>query len=86
MTFRLVCINRDPRQHFDGDLALVLQILGEVDGRHAAAPYFPLDLVAVGEGGHEPSGDLIHEQLRWGTTPALGSPALRGRARPSTAS
>ncbi len=47
-------------QHLDGDLALVLQVLGEIHGRHAAFAEVAFDLVAVGEGGREPGGDLGH--------------------------
>jgi hypothetical protein len=38
----------------------VPQVLGEVDGRHAAFAEVALDPVAVGEGGREPGGDLAH--------------------------
>ena len=41
-------------QHLDGHLAIVLDIVGEVDGGHAARAEFPLDAVAVGKGGAEP--------------------------------
>lgn len=40
-------------QHLDGDLALVLEVLGEVDGGHASLPELTLDAVSVGEGGGE---------------------------------
>ena len=45
-------------QHLDGDLAVVLQVLGEVDRGHAARANLPLDGVAVGEGGGE-AGELV---------------------------
>ncbi len=51
-------------QHFHGHLALVLQVLGEVDRRHTAGAEFPLDFVAVGEGGREAGVDLGHGWLR----------------------
>ncbi len=38
-------------QHLERDLAVVLQVLGEVDSGHAAVAKLPLDGVAVGEGG-----------------------------------
>ena len=41
-------------------LAMVLEILGQVYGRHATSAKRALDLVAVGEGGGEPGGDLGH--------------------------
>ncbi len=43
-------------QHLERDLAVVPKIVREVHGRHAAAPEFPLDSVAVGEGGREAGG------------------------------
>ena len=36
-------------QDLDGDLSLVLQVLGEIHGRHAARAKLPLDAVAIGE-------------------------------------
>ena len=42
------------------DLAVVLQIVGEADVRHATFAQVAFDLVAVGEGGREPGGDLGH--------------------------
>ncbi len=40
-------------QYLDRHLALVLEVLGEVDGGRPAAAEFALDGVAVGEGGFE---------------------------------
>ena len=37
-------------QHLDRDLAIVLQVLGEIDRRHAALAELALDAVAIGEG------------------------------------
>jgi hypothetical protein len=37
-------------QHLERNLAVVPQILGQIDGGHAALAQFPLDPVAVGEG------------------------------------
>ena len=48
-------------QDFDGDFALVLQVLSEVDGRHASFAEVALDFVAIGEGGREAGGDLGHQ-------------------------
>ncbi len=50
--------------HLHRHLAFVLQVLGEVDGGHAARTEFPLDFVAVGEGGREAGADLGHGGLR----------------------
>ena len=36
-------------QHLEGDRAIVPEVLGEVDGRHAPAPELPLDRVALRE-------------------------------------
>ncbi len=38
-------------QHLDGDLAVVLDVVREVDGGHAAGAEFALDAIAVREGG-----------------------------------
>ena len=43
-------------QHLDGDLAAVLEVLGEVDGGHATGAEFALDPVAVGECVHKARG------------------------------
>ena len=40
-------------QHLDGDLAIVLQIVGQVDGGHATRAELALDAVAVAQGGRE---------------------------------
>ena len=37
-------------QHLDRDLAVVLEVLGEVDGGHAALAELALEAVAVGTG------------------------------------
>ena len=37
-------------EDLEGDLAVVLQVVGAVDGGHAAAAELALDRVAVGEG------------------------------------
>ena len=37
-------------EDFDGDLAVVLQILSKIDDRHPPASQLPLDREAVGEG------------------------------------
>ena len=41
-------------QHLHRDLAVVLQVLGEVDRRHPAPAHLPLDAIAVGEHGLNP--------------------------------
>jgi len=47
-------------QDLHRDLAVVLEVLGEVDGGHAAGPELVLDGVAVGEGGFETVEELRH--------------------------
>ena len=41
-------------QDLHGDFSAVLEILGLVDRGHAALSQFPLDAVAIGEGGLKP--------------------------------
>ena len=60
-------------QHLDRHLAVVLQVLGEVDGGHAALAELALDAVAVGEGRLQSGYRLGHRGLwmwwvggRWG--------------------
>ena len=36
-------------EHLEGDEAVVLEVAGEEDGRHPAAPEFPLDRVAAAQ-------------------------------------
>ncbi len=43
-------------EHLDRDLAIVLEVRGEVDGGHAAGAQLPLDSVAVGERGTQSIG------------------------------
>jgi hypothetical protein len=43
-------------EHLEGDLAVVLQVVGQVNGCHAAVAEFALDTVAVGEGRSETGG------------------------------
>ncbi len=45
-------------------LALVREIVGEVDGGHAASTEFTLDGVAVGEGGGEALRNVCHVARR----------------------
>ena len=51
-------------QDFHRHLAVVLEILGQVDIRHSAFAKVALDPVAVGEGRREPDGDLGHGDQR----------------------
>ena len=56
-------------QDLDRDLAVVLEVLREIDSRHAALTELLLDLVAAVEGGVEALGHVRHECV----------PALRDR-------
>ena len=47
-------------QHLDRDLALVLEVLGEVHGRHATFTESALDPVAVGESRGESGGHVAY--------------------------
>ena len=46
-------------QDLDRDLAAVLQVLGEVDGGHAALAELALDAVAVDDGRRQPASALL---------------------------
>ncbi len=47
-------------EDLDRDLAVVLDVVGEIDGCHAAFTQMPLDPVAVGEGCGEFPRDCRH--------------------------
>ena len=47
-------------QHLDRDVAVVPEVVREVDGGHAARAELALDAVAVGEGDGEPVEDVGH--------------------------
>ncbi len=54
-------------EHLDGDPAVVPEVLGEVDGGHAALAELPLDAVAVGEDALQAGHRLGHSRgLGWG--------------------
>src|SRR5207244_4938780 len=54
-------------EHLERDRPLVLEIEGEIDDGHAAAPELALEHVAVPEGvGQQRRGDFGHEGARWG--------------------
>ncbi len=44
----------------DGDLAVVPQVLGEVDSRHAALAELALEAIAFGQRGGEAGAGLVH--------------------------
>ena len=45
-------------EHLDGDLAPVLEVLGQVDDRHPSRAELALEVVAVGKGGPKPREDV----------------------------
>ena len=47
-------------QDLDGDLSVVLQILGKEDGGHAAFAEFAFDAIAVGESELQAGEDTAH--------------------------
>ena len=47
-------------QHLEGDLALVLEVIGQIDRRHAALTEFTLDGVAAFEGCVQTSDGIGH--------------------------
>jgi hypothetical protein len=47
-------------EHLDGDLAVVLAVVGEIYGGHPALPELALDLVAVGQGGLQATEETGH--------------------------
>ena len=50
-------------QDLEGDGAVVLEVLGQIDRGHPAAAEFALDRVAAGEGGLQAREDLVHLEL-----------------------
>ena len=53
------------RQHLDGDLTAVLDILREVDGGHAATAELAVDAVPVGERATKTVEEVGHELGVW---------------------
>jgi hypothetical protein len=52
-------------ENFHGDVAVVLEIAREVDGRHPAAPDFALDAIAIAHSGGKCRGqDCISALIR----------------------
>ena len=62
-------------QHLERHLAPVPEVLGEVHRGHAAGADFPLDAVAVGEGGGEAGESLAHGVRAPSRSPTLASSA-----------
>jgi hypothetical protein len=71
-------------EDLDGDPAIVLEILGEVDRGHPALPELALDPIAASQRGDEPAGRGIHRQNMqpnrdWGQSAVIPIP-LASRA------
>ena len=71
-------------EDLDRDLAVVLEVLGEVDRRHAAGAELALDAVAVGQSSGEPGRGIGHSVSsscrigdRWGAIKTTRKPASR---------
>ena len=47
-------------EDLDRDLAIVLEVFGQIHGGHAALPERALDAVAVGQGGDQAVGSTRH--------------------------
>src|SRR5437763_13478905 len=47
-------------EHLDRDLAIVLEVVGEIDRRHAALAQLALDAVAIGECSRQTEGGFGH--------------------------
>ena len=52
-------------QHLDRDVAVVLEIVREIDGGHATGAEFAENVITVGEGGGEPLGWCGHGIEQW---------------------
>src|SRR5512143_4166789 len=57
-------------QDLDRDVAIVLEVVREINGCHAAGTKFALDAVAIGDGGRQTRQDVVH-------VPVLDSTAAR---------
>ena len=73
--------------HLDGDLAAVLEILGQVDDRHAALAEGALDPVAAGEGacgaGRSPGTSVAPVGGRTPASVGVAVPQWRQKSAPS---
>ena len=56
-------------EDLDGDLAVANQVVGQIDPRHAARADFPLDPVAISQGGGEPHA-ISHDSHQKGFRPS----------------
>ena len=52
-------------EHLERDPAVVAEVLGEVDGGHAAGADLAVEAVAVRQGGLEPAEEFGHWGFRW---------------------
>ena len=54
-------------ENFQGDRAVVPEIVGEKYGRHAPTPKLALDAVAISQPCLEPFGEICHSNLARGS-------------------
>ena len=54
-------VRQERREHLEGDLAIELDVLSEVDHAHSASPELALNVVLAGERGGE-GGDVRRER------------------------
>jgi len=62
--FRTECSRHFGLQDLERDLAVVLEVLCQIDRSHPTGPEFPLDAVAVGQGGGEAWERIGHGNKR----------------------
>ena len=61
-------------ENFEGNVPVVPEVVGEVDGGHAALAQFAVDPIAVGQCGGESVGVRGHDSsLRWAPWPRPSS-------------
>jgi hypothetical protein len=58
-------------EHLDRDVAVVLQIVREVHGGHAAGAEFPVESLALREGAGQPVSDVAHAISTCGEWPMI---------------
>src|SRR5262249_2660149 len=68
-------------QHFDRYLAVVLEIVGQVDRRHTALTELPLEAIAIGQGGYQRFRDGSHRGTKMGSQVIIRYSYARVEAR-----
>ena len=70
-------------ENFDGDFAIVLEVVREIDGRHAAGAELALDAIAVGERGARRCGVGGQRRIHGNRRPERDIALLQGERRVS---